>query len=61
MAVDGQTEASSKAHMQIQDENIEVIGGTTTFEKECLSRCTLVEFQNSSQAPLLLNDARRWA
>lgn len=49
------------ARMQIQNENIEIIGGTTTFEKDRLSRCAVGKFQNSSQDPLLLNDARRWA
>lgn len=54
------TEASIKAHIQIQGEGIEIIGGTTTSE-DLLSRCIVRKFRNSSQDPPLLNNAKRWA
>lgn len=43
------TEALRKAQIQIQDESIRIIGGTSASEKDLLSRCIVGKFQNSLQ------------
>ncbi|TMW91391.1 hypothetical protein EJD97_014397 [Solanum chilense] len=54
------TDASKKALLHTNHDNIRIVGGSVARENDLLSRCLFGKFQATQKLPTL-NDVRRWA